>query len=113
MQDLRQILTHVLTIIGYTDDKTRFINDFISLCQKQASASLVAALPQETQEALAGTAPDSIELRHYFSDEAVEQAIKQATQTYFQSYLQTVAPTLSNEQRTNLQAYLSSLAAAQ
>src|SRR5437762_2058251 len=111
-QDPKGILSKVLSIIGYTNNQDAFIDEFIKICQKQAFLDLLNSLPLEKQTTLTQeTQPEKVQvlLNQYFTTEDINKSLTKATQTQFQSCLQTIDPTLSAEQRNNLDSFLTSL----
>jgi len=114
----KQIILQVLEIIGYEGDKSKYANDFLSLCLQKAFMSLVQELPQDKQDQLTQrmslTTPDKMEalLLEYFPKEKFENAVKEASRSTFEEYLQTIIPTLNEEQSNKLEQYFSSQAPA-
>ena len=43
----KDTLLETLTIIGYTDDRDKFAEEFLNLCQQQAFLNLIQKLPKE------------------------------------------------------------------
>ncbi|MBI4098218.1 MAG: hypothetical protein HY426_04235 [Candidatus Levybacteria bacterium] len=110
----KQIILQVLEIIGYSDDKEKYADDFLALCFQKAFVNLTQKLPQDKQDQLTQrmslVSADKTEalLLEYFPKEEFENAIKEASRSTFEEYLKTIIPTLNEEQRSKLEAYLSS-----
>lgn len=117
-KDPKQIILQVLGIIGYEGDKDKYANDFLALCLQKALFSLMTDFPQDKQDQLVQrlslTLPERQEalLLEYFSAEKLQEAVKESSKSTFEEYLQTIIPTLSEDQKNKLEAYLSSQAPA-
>lgn len=105
-----QILRHVLTIVGYKGDKGEFIEEFINLCKQQAFVDMHQALSPEKVKSLRSAVEEKeINVSDYFSKEVAQTALTNATQKHFGEYIQSILPTLSEDQKNELDFYLSSL----
>ena len=85
-----QILTRVLTIIEYKDDKNAFIQEFLNLCLNQALMETLKDLPKEKQLSLnqelknqKGREKISQIVKSYIPDGLYEKFLSQATQKLF------------------------------
>ena|SRR5579859_754832 len=117
-QNTRNTILEVLEIIGYTDDREAFTDGFITNCKKQALFDVLEALLPERQVKLKERIKDVTDvdqakaiLETYVSTEVYNQALEQASKNAFIEYIEAVLPGLSNDQTSNLQAYLKQLAA--
>lgn len=116
--DPKQIILQVLEIIGYEEDKDKYANDFLALCLQKAFVNLTQELPQDKQDQLRQrislTQPEKTEalLLEYFQKDKFEAAVKEASASTFEDYLKTIIPTLNDDQKNKLEAYLSSQAPA-
>ncbi|MDD5147572.1 MAG: hypothetical protein PHV63_03460 [Candidatus Daviesbacteria bacterium] len=115
-QKPKDIIIQILDLVGYGENKERFADELLSLCQQQALVDLVKSLPEEKQILLEKTLsqqpnPQNIDqvLKENFSEEEILEALKKATQNTIQAYLQTISPHLSDLQKNNLQTYIQSL----
>jgi hypothetical protein len=114
--DPKNIMLRILTIIGFTDDKNAAADEFLQNCEKQALLDLLTALPKEKQETfkeqitgVTDQAQQKTIILEYITPEQYNVALQKASQTAFEGLMKEVIPTLSNEQTTQLQSYLSSL----
>jgi hypothetical protein len=115
-QEIRDVLTRVLAIINYSDDRNKFIEEFIKTCQAQTFTELFNRLPADKQESLKRDltpppAPNQIEpiFLRYFSQQDYENTFLIILQQQFQSYLQSIYSTLTQEQIRELDAYFRQL----
>ena len=112
-------LLETLTIIGYTDDRDKFAEEFLNLCQQQAFLNLIQKLPKDKREELEkelsqGNSSQKLQeiIRKYFSIKKYTEALEEVTEKAFMGYIEKVLPILSASQKNNLQKFLSSLASA-
>lgn len=119
-QNPRELFLEVLNIIGYSDDREEFTNQFFQLCEQQAIVNLVKSLPQDKQATLQAESakqtnpdPNNLLLKKYFTQEQIATNLEEATKVTFNSYLQTIIPTLNDKQKTELETYLKSLSEKQ
>lgn len=117
-EEIINILTKVLTIINYTDDKDKFIDEFIKMCQAKTFTELFNGLPAEKQETLKSEltpspAPEKVEeiFLKYFTKEDYQKVFLANLQQQFQEYLQSIFSTLSQEQIKELDEYFRTLQA--
>ncbi len=112
-QNPNDLIIEVLNIIGYTDDKQKFANDFIDSCRKQTFLELLSNLPSEEQQALnqqlesGEDSKTSLLLNEQFSREEYNQALKKVIEGAFKEYLETIKPHLSKDQLQELQVFFS------
>lgn len=113
--DPQLILTEILNIIEYQDNKQEFIDKFFILCQKTALDNLIEKLPQEKKVELDQvldkdqTENSLTKISEIIEKEQYKQELENATKNQFQEYLEAVIPHLSQEQVEKLSAYLNSL----
>ncbi len=115
--DPKENITRILEIIDFKDDKEKFVNDFLALCQKKAFENLILTLSKEKQEALTQDLEKEdnyqAQLQEYFTPDQKLQAIQAASKYMMEQYLEEIIPTLTEEQLKNLEDFLSSTATAQ
>lgn len=112
------ILLKVLIIIGYQNDKEKFIGEFLSLCFKKAFIKCVEDLPQNLKitikKRLANVGEDPRKLQEilteYVSEEKYDEILFSQSLDTFIEYLQAVIPTLKENQKKELGIYLKSIA---
>lgn len=113
--DPKKIITQVLEIIGYEDDKESYTNSFLELCYQKALLVLIDKLSEEKQQQLnqrlsLTSADEKRKLfEEYFSKEDIEEAMKNAAKVTFEEFIKSVEPTLNDDQRNKLTDYLNSL----
>jgi len=118
-KDFKSVIEKVLTLVGYQDDKDAFVNEFMSLCMRKSLADYGELLPEERkkilQQILQESDPSKVkeEIEPYITTEEFGKILTQNTQMLLQDYFQTIMPTLSEEQKKNLDAYFASLKADQ
>lgn len=114
--DPHQIISEILTIIGYEGDKNTFATRFVGLILDQALLSSVDGLPDgekdEVKEKMKSEkdrdAATAI-LTRYISVKTYVAAVEKTTLRLLNDYLSTVFPTLYLRQKIALQAYLARL----
>lgn len=113
--DALNIITRVLDIIGYTDDKEKFGTDFLNLCRQQAIINLLDSVPDQQRSVLiknlsAKKKPDEIEkvLEDYFDKKQQNKALEKAVENGFKDYINELEPNLSDEIKLKLREYLQS-----
>jgi hypothetical protein len=111
--DITQILTKVLIIIDYQDDKQQFIDQFSSLCVRLAIIDAIEGLPlvqKHEVEKLVGKAKGvetmRVILQKYISEERYQDALKNTSQRLFGDYIDTIIPTLTHETKKTLLNHL-------
>lgn len=115
--DPKTILLKVLTIIGYQNDKEKFINEFLSLCFKKAFIKCVESLPLDLKNTIkkrlanVGENPQKLQeiLTEYVSTNKYDEILFAQSLDTFIEYLQAVIPTLNEYQKKELGAYLKSI----
>lgn len=109
------LLENVLTIIGYADNKNYFIEEFARLCFQKTLADYQKLLSENRRKELVHILyqNDVIKLQEqlepYVISEEFSKLLQENSQKLFQDYLDTILPKLSEEQRNNLDSYLSEL----
>ncbi len=112
-KDPKQIILQVLEIIGYTDNKEKFANEFLGLILQKSINNLAEKLPQDKidqlRQRISLTGPEKFEnlLKDYFSGEELNESVKKVSENMFREYLEEVKPTLNDTQKENLQKFLS------
>lgn len=116
MNDLKASLQNFLETIEYPDNKEEFINKLISTMYLETLDELLNTLPQDKREALkqqftSVSTPEAMQeiVNNNFDQKTFEEALKRNSRKIFTEYVDTISPTLSEEQRVKLQAYLSSV----
>lgn len=111
-------MLHILSIAGINDSAEAYAVEFLKLCENEAFANVIKALPEEQQQQLqqkiAGiTDTNKIQtvISEYVTPAQYEAALEQASQVLFKQYLDTILPNLSQEQLKSLQVYAQSLQA--
>jgi hypothetical protein len=113
---IREILTNVLDIINYPDDKEAFLIEFGDLCINKALTIATKSLsPDKQQELLSKikdiTDPQQAEeiIGDYIAIEEYNKALEEATKELFENFLETVEPELTEEQDAALDEYLATI----
>lgn len=104
------ILLKILEIIGYSDNKNEFVDEFLKNIQMQSVIDLIQSLPQDQQSQIKkqlsvnpndpNKAADV--LKSYFNNEQIQEALKNASKTAMEEYIKAINPTLSSTQKNNL-----------
>lgn len=112
----KEIITQILDMAGYGENKEEFADQLLTLCQQQAFVDLIKSLPEETQTLLENSLSDQPNsqnidqvLKDHFTEEEILQSLKKATENIIKNYLQTISSHLSDSQKNNLQTYMQSL----
>lgn len=108
--DIKTLLTQILGVINYEDDKDEFINKYINIINNQTFFNLIQSLPQDKQEEIENKltqAKDDKEktqevFKEYFSVEQIEKSIKNSSKDIMTKYLGAISNTLSDVQSQNL-----------
>lgn len=117
-QNPKDIILHILSIAGITDNAEAYADEFLRLCENASFDDVIKRLPQEQQQQfqqkIAGI-PDKHTIqeamREYVGVEQYETALEKASQVLFKQCMDTILPSLSQEQLKNLQVYTQSLQA--
>lgn len=116
-KDPKDILTEVLIIVDYKGDKSDFAERFIVICQQQAFLEFVESLPTTLREDLKKKLADQKDkekikkaMGQYVNTKEFLEKLELVTAKNFKEYIEAVIPTLTDEQKSKLQKYLSSLA---
>jgi hypothetical protein len=117
MNDLKTFLSNFLDTINYPDNKEEFINKLLSAIYLDAVDESLKTLPAEKQTEIrdkfkTATTPEAIQevVNTSFDQNLFQQALQKSSQKLFSEYLQTIDDVLSDEQKTKLQGYFSSVA---
>ncbi len=109
-------MLHILNIAGISDKAEEYADKFLKLCENEALAAVIQALPadqqQQLQQKLAGVTDKTIiqtTISQYVTDEQYNTVLEKSSQTLFQQFMDSLLPTLSQEQATNLQGYIQTL----
>jgi 2-succinyl-5-enolpyruvyl-6-hydroxy-3-cyclohexene-1-carboxylate synthase len=116
-QSIQSILTQVLTIINYPEDKRQaFIIEFGDMCISKALASVTQPLSEEKKAELVNKIKDIEDpneaekiIGEYVSIDDYQKTIEQTTSELFENFLETIEQDLSEEQADALDTYLASL----
>ena len=108
--DIKTLLTQILGVINYEDDKDEFINKYINIINNQTFFNLIQSLPQDKQEEIKNKftqAKNDKEkaqevFKEYFSKEQIEESIKNSSKDIMTKYLEAISNTLSDVQSQNL-----------
>ncbi len=104
------ILLKILEIIGYSENKEAFVDEFLKNVQMQSVIDLIQSLPQDKQSEIKdqfskiqndqNKASDL--LKSYFTEEQIQEALKNSSKTAMEEYIKAINPTLSSTQKNNL-----------
>ena len=106
----QDLLLKILNIIGYSDDKQKFINQFMLNINMQALLDLISTLSTDKQEeiktilARSANHPDKITraISAYFSQTQMQQAFEATSKKTFKEYIESIDHTLSVHQKQEL-----------
>jgi hypothetical protein len=116
--DPKTILLKVLVIIGYQNDKEKFISEFLSICFKKAFIKCVESMPLNIKNTIkkkivkVGDNPLKMQeiLTEFVPEEKYDEILFAESLNTFIEYLQAVIPTLKENQKKELGIYLKSIA---
>lgn len=117
--NIKIFFEQILTIINYQNDKAFFINNFISLCIQKSIEEYIELLPEERKKVVQSLLKenDSNELqekiRPYMITEEYKNLFQKTINKFFQDYITAIIPTLSEEQKSKLEAYFLSFKSVQ
>jgi hypothetical protein len=110
------ILTDILDIVNYSQDKETFINQFSETCMKKGYSDIENLLSEDKKVELASALLEKQTegdlqkiICEFISEDQYKKAIQRATGDLLFDFLQSIEPTLTPEQSNNLDNYLSSL----
>lgn len=117
MNDAKAVLLKILDIIGYSDDKEKFVAEFLQNVNLQALSDLFNTLPQDKKDQLQlkitsignNAAQMQEELKNYFTADQLSQAIENSAKNAVTEYIKTIEPTLSDLQKQNLANYFNEI----
>lgn len=119
-QNIEETLKNVLEIVGYQGRKETFSDKFIQRCYQRALQNMQDTLPIEQKDhyyKLLDETTEPDKLKEIFVQLTLlpefEVELKNATASIFEAYIESINPTLGQDQRKKLQAYLSSISASQ
>ena len=113
--NLAHILTKVLDIIDYQNDKQQFVEKFSQLCIEKTFVAALETLTDEQKQAVAeAIAKEDKELattkfQEYLGKEKYLEILDTTIEDTFAEYLQSLSSTLSEEQKSEIEEYLLSL----
>ncbi|MDD3661900.1 MAG: hypothetical protein PHG63_02430 [Candidatus Dojkabacteria bacterium] len=113
----REIILMVLDIIEYADNKELFAAEFLKAIEMKAFLDLVASIPEEKRSdfsaLLSNPEPDMQELssllKQNFTSSEIDTAVMRAGKSIMEGYLEHIMPTLSDQQKSDLERAISSL----
>lgn len=116
MQNPQAILTQILTIIDYPDDKQAFIDDFSDLCIKKGLEIATQSLSDAKKEELVKKIKDITDQKiateiigQYVPVDDYEKAVGKAATDFFENFLETIDEDLTDAQSDALDTYLASI----
>lgn len=119
-QNLKQILSTILDIVEFQDDKNAFINQFIETVYAAVLVKLVESLPEDKRKQFQTDVNGKLEIeniqtlvKNYFSEQQIFDANKDAVAETITDFLESISPELNDEKRTRLDTYLESVLAPQ
>ena len=106
----QDLLLKILTIIEYSDNKDKFVDEFILNIHLQTFLDLISTLPTDKQEELklilarSSNHADKVTrtLSIYFSQAQIKGAFEVASRDSIEKYIEAINDTLSNDQRQEL-----------
>ena len=113
---LNKILSDILEIIEYRNNRQEFIQTFLQQCRQITTLRLVQNLPKEKQEEVrnrlstvtSGEAGKQI-IMSYLDQKIYENELDKTSQLYFQDYIKELLLTSSSTTKAKLQAYMQHL----
>jgi len=108
---IKIFLDQVLTIINYQKDKDFFTNNFISFSIQKSLEEYIELLPEERkneiQSLLNENDPNELQekIKPYIQTEEYKNLLQENTKKLFLDYLGAIMPTVSEEQKSKLEAY--------
>lgn len=107
--DPEGILLKLLDIVGFSSDKHKFINEFLTNIKLEALLNLAESLPGDRKQKLkelahSSTDPEKVidNLRGYFSESEIEHEIQEVSQNAIKKYIEAISQTLSSSQKDQL-----------
>ncbi len=93
------ILSELLSIIGYPNSNQKFAAEFEELNRLEAIANLLDELPIEKQEKLKTGINDPNEFKKYVSDEAYFTEMTKVSRDAITKFIEVISPLLSLKQK--------------
>ncbi len=114
MERPRDIIFKILQIIGYKDDKDKFVEDFLRIIDQKTMIDCLSLLSQDKQRELTGKLNDNPDynlalLKQYLSQEKVEANLRNNAKEVLGDYLKTVFPLLSKDQINSINSFFQQL----
>lgn len=118
LQESKQIISHILQLIDYQENREVAANMFITLCWGKTVSLLLESLPTEKKDhymseikRLKDTDIDGAQniTKRYFTQEQIAHALQKASKEETRIFLEAIIPTLTKEQKEKLSQYLQSL----
>jgi hypothetical protein len=114
--EIRKILTTILEIIDYPENKEEFINKLTSSICLETLNQLLVSLPEEKQTQIKDQlkniqTADAFEqiINSNFDQNLFQETVKITTQKIFTEYLQTIEDVLTEEQKIKLDNFFKTL----
>lgn len=114
--NITEVLSQILDIIDFSDNKEEFINKFVDLSRQQALLNLLDSVPtnkqvQLKQELSTKKSLDEVakEFQNIFTPQQYQEELTHTTNNLLNKYLISIMSSLSVNQRKELKALRSSL----
>lgn len=114
--DIQQIIGKIMDILGIGEDKESFTKDFMDAVLQESFIEFFSVVPPDRKAVLQREfaierSPEEIEkiLQRYITPQEYYRVISATTQKLLKEYLDPLVPTLSDEQKRQLNAYLFSI----
>lgn len=112
MDKFKKGITEILNIIGYSEDKETFINNFVEISLNMVLNNLILTISEEKQIefrqriSLVDQGNQIKIFNEYFTQEKVEVEIQKVFSANLADYLKEILPLLSVEQKDEVGEYL-------
>jgi hypothetical protein len=108
MQKANDHLLQILKIIGYTDDKGKFIEEFTGLNQIEVIKNRVENLPDDIKKKTEFTEEDikRIQQHSHITEQEFLHEVEKIAQKELREYIKVVTPSLTLEQRQQITALM-------
>jgi len=116
MDQLQNVLLHILEIIDFQDDKQAFIEQITQICLGKTIIAVMKDISPEKQkllQSMPGLQDKSVEEQMSYitrttglNKEIVEKKFLEISTRVLQEYIEAIIPTISQKQSQELQEYL-------
>ena len=107
-RDFDSILTEILEIIAYPDDKQIFVQQFHELTYLEAMVNVIAKLPKEMQEKIKACDNDPEKIKQFISADLYSEELQRVINREFDDFIKSVSMELVPAQKKEIAELIAS-----